>query len=73
MFDFEKLDLYQEIREASSKLLKWVAFHPTMDDFYAERFRFVVTNIGSKLAEGTARLGYHEKKKYYTESRVFCI
>ena len=71
MFDFEKLDLYQEVRAASCKILKWVAFHPTMDEYYSQRFKLVVTGIAAELAEGTARLGFHEKKKHYTDSRVF--
>ncbi len=70
MFDFEKLDLYQEIRLTSSKMFKWVAYHPTMDEAVANRFKVIITGIGAELAEGTARLGYSEKKKHYTDARV---
>lgn len=70
MFDFEKLDLYQEIRNASSKLLKWVMYHPTMDDYFVERFKFIISSIAGKLAEGTARMSIAEKKKCYTDARV---
>ena len=70
MFDFEKLDLYQEIRLTSSKMFKWVTYHPTMDEAVASRFKVIITGIGAELAEGTARLGYSEKKKHYTDARV---
>jgi four helix bundle protein len=70
MFDFEKLDLYQEIRITSSKLFKWVNYHPTLDETIANRFKIIITGIAAELAEGTARLGYSEKKKHYTDARV---
>ncbi|GEM_PF-286296 len=70
MFDFEKLDLYQEIRGINALMMKWVQDHPNMDDYVAEQFKTLLIGIASKLAEGTARMGYQEKKRCYTESRV---
>ncbi|TVR78234.1 MAG: four helix bundle protein [Saprospirales bacterium] len=70
MFDFEKLDLYQEIRSLNARMMKWVLYHPTLDDFFAQEFKLLLTNISAKLAEGTARIAVHDKRRCYTDSRV---
>jgi len=69
MFDFEKLDLYQVIREQNTKVLKFILEHGNIDPFIKEEWKKVSFNIVLNLAEGTGRMVNEEKKNYITDAR----
>jgi four helix bundle protein len=69
MFDFEKLDLYQVIRDQNTKVLKLILEHGDMDPFIQEEWKKASLNIVLNLAEGTGRMASAEKRNFITTSR----
>ncbi|MBN2272985.1 MAG: four helix bundle protein [Bacteroidales bacterium] len=69
MFDFEKLDLYQVIREQNTKVLKFILEHGDIDSFIREEWKKASFNIVLNLAEGTGRMVNIEKKSFFTNAR----
>ena len=69
MFDFEKLDLYQVIREQNTKVLKFILEHGHIDAFIIEQWKKASFDIILNLAEGTGRMVNTEKKSFITASR----
>jgi four helix bundle protein len=69
MFDFEKLDVYQEIREVNRKVLPFLNAANHLPDFIRENFKTATLNILLNLSEGTGRMGKQEKKSCYTAAR----
>jgi four helix bundle protein len=69
MFDFEKLDLYQVIREQNTKVLKFILERTDIDSFILDQWKRASLNIVLNLAEGTGRMTNTEKKSYIIASR----
>ena len=69
MFDFEKLDLYQVIREQNTKVLKFILERTDIDSFILDQWKKASLNIVLNLAEGTGRMTNPEKKSYITNAR----
>jgi four helix bundle protein len=69
MFDFEKLDLYQVIREQNTRVLKFILGQNEVDAFILEQWKKANLDIVLNLAEGTGRMVNEEKKNYITASR----
>jgi len=69
MFDFEKLDLYQVIRDQNTKVLKFILDHSNIDPFILDQWKKSSLDIVLNLAEGTGRMVNAEKKNYITASR----
>jgi four helix bundle protein len=69
MFDFEKLDLYQVIREQNTKVLRFILGQNELDPFLLEQWKKTSLDIVLNLAEGTGRMANTEKKSYITASR----
>jgi len=69
MFDFEKLDVYQVVKNYSSKVLRFIFSHPAIDPYLQEQWKRATLNIILNLAEGTGRMVNVEKKQFLTESR----
>jgi four helix bundle protein len=69
MFDFEKLDVYQVIRNNNSKVLKFIFSHSTLDLYLKEQWKKSTLSILINLAEGTGRMTNPDKKHYLTVAR----
>jgi four helix bundle protein len=69
MFDFEKLDLYQVIKEQNTKVFKFLLEHVDIDSFIAEQWKKASFNIVLNLTEGTGRMANAEKKNFIVNAR----
>jgi len=69
MFDFEKLDLYQVVKEQNIKVLKYIYSHKTLDDYIKDQWKRASLSIILNLAEGTGRMTNADKKHYLTIAR----
>ena len=69
MFDFEKLDLYQVIRDQNTRVLKFILEQNELDPFILDQWKKSSLDIVLNLAEGTGRMVNTEKKNYITASR----
>jgi four helix bundle protein len=69
MFDFEKLDLYQVIREQNTKVLRFILEQSAFDPFILEQWKKASLDIVLNLVEGTGRMVNNEKKNYITAAR----
>lgn len=69
MFDFEKLDVYQVVKNHCSKILLFIFNHSAIDAYLQEQWKRSTLNIILNLAEGTGRMVNTEKRQYLTESR----
>ncbi len=68
MFDFEKLDVYQEIKSLNAKVIAFI-FSDVKDDYINQQWKRATISIMLNLAEGTGRISVSEKKHFYTVSR----
>ena len=68
MFDFEKLDVYQEINNLNAKVIAFI-FTEVTDAYINEQWKRATMSIMLNLAEGTGRIAASEKKHFYTISR----
>jgi four helix bundle protein len=69
MFDFEKLDIYQVLRELNQKVFVFLNNHPEIDEFIRGQWKKSSQNSVLNLAESTGRVTNTEKKDYITISR----
>jgi four helix bundle protein len=69
MFDFEKLEVYQVIKNHNVKVQKFLNSKPAIDEYILEKWRNASLGILLNLAEGTGRMNDTEKKEFLTLSR----
>ncbi|MBN1187353.1 MAG: four helix bundle protein [Bacteroidales bacterium] len=69
MFDFERLDVYQHVKELNVKVLKFIIGNKKMDDFVKDEWKKANMGIILHLTEGTGRLSNSDKKHFLTLSR----
>jgi four helix bundle protein len=70
VFDFEKLEVYQEIRTTNLKVLKHIFSHKTsIDPYLQDQFKRASLSALLNLAEGTGRMTNPDKKKFYITAR----
>jgi four helix bundle protein len=69
MFDFEKLDVYQRIRELSVDVLRYIASSPDLDPYLRDQLRRATLSAVFNLAEGSGRMTKADKKRFYTVAR----
>lgn len=69
MFDFEKLDVYTQIRGLNEKVLSFLYNQANIDPFIRDQFQRASVNIALNLAEGTGRMAVDEKRSFYTKAR----
>jgi four helix bundle protein len=69
MFDFEKLDVYQVVKNNNLKVLKFILSHRDMDLYMKEQWKRSNMNIILNLAEGTGRMNNTEKKNFISDAR----
>jgi four helix bundle protein len=68
MFDFEKLDVYNEIKILNQQVLKYI-FAAVKDLYLHDQWKRATINVQLHLAEGTGRINSSEKKHFYTIAR----
>ncbi|MBK6948860.1 MAG: four helix bundle protein [Haliscomenobacter sp.] len=69
MFDFEKLDVYQEVRAVNLKVLKHLFSVKPLDPYIQDQFKRASMSALLNLAEGTGRMTGPDKKKFYVTAR----
>ena len=69
MFDFEKLEVYQEMRGVNLKVLKHLFTHKALDPYLQVQFKRASLSALLNLAEGTGRMTSPDKKKSYITAR----
>ena len=69
MFDFEKLDVYQILKELNIGILKFLKSNNNIDPYLSDQWRRATLSISLNLAEGTGRMTPADKKRFYTIAR----
>jgi four helix bundle protein len=69
MFDFEKLDLYQELKKLNFMVYKKIRTSSEIDSYIIDQWKRASLSSVLNLAEGTGRMTPEDKKHYYTISR----
>jgi len=71
MFDFEKLDVYQVVKEQHNKVFTFLKANPQIDTMLLNNWKEASLNIVLNLSQGTGRKNPIEKKEFLTLSRGF--
>lgn len=69
MFDFEKLDVYHQLRKLNMDVLRYLVRQSQMDPDIRDKWKTATINATVNLAEGVGRISDTEKKHYFTLSR----
>jgi four helix bundle protein len=69
MFDFEKLEVYQYVREANTEVFKFLNREKNIDPVIGEQWKKASLSSLLNLAEGTGRMSNEDKKHFLTISR----
>jgi four helix bundle protein len=69
MFDFEKLDLYQELKKMNLMVYKKIPTISGIDPYIIEQWKHASLSSLLNLAEGTGRMTPTDKQHFYTLSR----
>ncbi|MGA3013935.1 MAG: four helix bundle protein [Bacteroidales bacterium] len=70
MFDFEKLDVYQVVKDQNLKVLNILGANKKIDQYLREEWKRVSLSILLNLAEGTGRMTEADKVHYLTIART---
>lgn len=70
MFDFEKLDVYNKIRELNKELLPWVFSKQEKHPYLCDQLKRASLSAMLNLSEGTGRMGTQDKKQFYIRARA---
>jgi four helix bundle protein len=69
MFDFEKLDVYNEVRDVNKKVQEFVLNDQSIPTYLRDNFKDTSLNILLHLADGTSRMTRNEKRSLYSQAR----
>lgn len=69
MFDFEKLDLYQELKKLNLMAFQTLREAKDMDPYVMDQWKRASLSSVLHLAEGTGRMTPTDKKHFYTLAR----
>jgi len=69
MFDFEKLDIYQVLRELNYKVYIFLNEHKDIDEYINTQWKKASQSSVLNLVEGTGRMANADKKHFLTISR----
>ncbi len=69
MFDFEKLDVYQEVKKTNSKVLGFIFTSQNLDPYIRDQWKRATISILLNIAEGTGRMTYNDKRSFFTIAR----
>lgn len=69
MFDFEKLEVYQNIRVLNKSLLSFIFEIQNKNSYLTDQLKRAGLSVQLNLAEGTGRMSTADKKRFYIVSR----
>ena len=69
MFDFEKLDLYQIIKNQNIKVLTLLKSNHQIDPYLVDQWKRASLSILLNLTEGTGRMSEQDKRQFLTIAR----
>ena len=69
MFDFEKLDLYSELKQLNILVYQSIRGLDGVDSYVIDQWKRASLSSVLNLAEGTGRMTPADKRHYYTISR----
>jgi len=69
MFDFEKLDLYQELKKLNVMVYQTLKDLKGLDHYVVDQWKRASMSSVLNLAEGTGRMTPADKKHFYTIAR----
>ena len=70
MFDFEKLDVYQVVKDQNLKVLNILNTNQQIDSYLTEQWKHASLSILLNLVEGTGRMTEADKVHYLTLART---
>ena len=69
MFDFEKLDVYQVVKDQNLRVLNFQQKNKDLDPYLMEQWKRASLSIFLNLAEGTGRMTESDKKQFINIAR----
>jgi four helix bundle protein len=69
MFDFEKLDVYQIVKNQNLKVLSILKSNKSIDPYLVDQWKRASLSILFNLAEGTGRMAEADKRHFLTIAR----
>ena len=69
MFDFEKLEVYQKVKDQNKRILKLIYRSNNIDHYLRDQWKRCTLSIALNIAEATGRVGKSEKKYFYAVAR----
>ena len=69
MFDFERLELYQVIRNHNKEVMSFIFAHPELDPVITDQWKRSTISSLLNLTEGVGRVNDVEKKQYFVMAR----
>ena len=69
MFDFEKLDLYQELKKLNFQVYNKIQTIRDLDPYIIDQWKRASLSSVLNLAEGTGRMASADKQHFYTIAR----
>jgi four helix bundle protein len=69
MFDFEKLEVYQIVKDQNVKVLKFLISQKDLDPYFSDQWKRASLSILLNLTEGTGRMTPSDKKHFLTIAR----
>ena len=69
MFDFEKLEVYQVVKNQNAKVLRFLIEQTSIESYLADQLKKATVNIQLNLAEATGRMIDAEKRQFLTIAR----
>ena len=69
MFDFEKLDLYQIVKQQNLRVLTILKSNKSIDPYLMDQWKRSSLSILLNLAEGAGRMSEQDKKNFFTIAR----
>ncbi len=70
MFDFERLDVYQHVKDLNIKVLTFLNAHSEMDQYLSEKWRKASLAVVTKLTHGTQKMSSQDKKHQLSVARA---
>ena len=70
MFDFEKLEVYNKIRELNRELLPWIFKNQQNESYLCDQLKRAGLSAMLNLSEGSGRMSGQDKKQFYIRARA---
>jgi len=70
VFDFEKLEVYNKIRELNKELLPWIFKNQNKDNYLCDQLKRAGLSAMLNLSEGSGRMSGQDKKQFYIRARA---